>query len=174
MLNIGGIREPIHVGVCVCVFVCVCVYINIYIYREREREREGEREREKQTDRKKKKDRKTDRGGYFNGITHHSSVGSVSRDGMQHTNCRLQCFGAHTLYCSILGLYQLYCIPYPAAQLTRKRFLDTDPVNEEAKISILLLGQQYNSLTKEYHRFHYELLHFVAKKSRYSKNCVIM
>jgi hypothetical protein len=86
------------VCVCGCVYVCVCIYIYIYIYREREREREANRE-------KGKKDRKTGKEDFFNGITHHSTSGPVSRDGMQHTDCHLQCFGAHTLYCSVLGLY---------------------------------------------------------------------
>ena len=62
-------------------------------------------ETDRQRKRKRKTDRKDDRGDFFNGITHHSTVGPVSRVGMQHTDCHLQCFGAHALYCSILGLY---------------------------------------------------------------------
>jgi len=89
-----------HIHVCVC--VCVCVYI--YIYKERERYKRTDRQRKK-----KKKDRQTDRkmgkGDFFNGVTHHFTVGPVSRDGMQPTDCHLQCFDAHALYCSILGLY---------------------------------------------------------------------
>ena len=82
--------------------VGVCIHIYIYIERERERDIQTDR----QTDRKKRKtDRKMGKEDFFNGITHHSTDGLVSRDGMQHTECHLQCFGVHALYCSVLGLY---------------------------------------------------------------------